>query len=218
MNFLPPSGGGGGGGGDSAYVYIAYASDDQGANFSLTVPNDYIAILSTTTAIPAPQAGDFAGLWQKVKGEPGHDMVIQYSVLGGDDAIWSDDPTDAAYIRFSTDGGTEWTEAKFKGDDGTGGGGGVVWETKSESFTAEVGHGYLVDSSADAVVATAPASLALGDSFTVVDLAGTDLTVARNGHKIHGVEENLVVDIAKASITLTYSGADFGLVATGGVQ
>lgn len=62
-----------GGGGDSAYVYIAYASDDSGTGFTMTFNPalDYIAILATDTEIPAPAAGDFAGLWKKYKGEPG---------------------------------------------------------------------------------------------------------------------------------------------------
>lgn len=66
-----------GGGGDSAYVYIAYASDASGTGFTLTfnAALDYIAILATDTEIPSPAAGDFAGLWKKYKGEPGADGV-----------------------------------------------------------------------------------------------------------------------------------------------
>lgn len=57
----------------SAYVYIAYASDDQGTDFSLTPSEtlDYIAIKSTTEPIASPQASDFTGLWQKYKGDDG---------------------------------------------------------------------------------------------------------------------------------------------------
>ena len=54
--------------GDDAYVYIAYASDDQGTDFTLTFnPTlNYIAILSTDTEIPSPVAGDFTGLWKQL--------------------------------------------------------------------------------------------------------------------------------------------------------
>jgi hypothetical protein len=56
--------------GISSYVYIAYASDDQGTNFTLVSNNslDYIAFLSTPSLIPNPVVGDFAGLWYYRRG------------------------------------------------------------------------------------------------------------------------------------------------------
>lgn len=59
--------------GESAFVYIAYASDDAGTDFTMTFDPDldYIAILTTNTEIPSPQASDFAGLWKNYKGEQG---------------------------------------------------------------------------------------------------------------------------------------------------
>jgi len=56
--------------GDSAYVYIAYASDDSGTDFTTTFDPalDYIAILATYTEIPSPAVGDFAGLWKNLGG------------------------------------------------------------------------------------------------------------------------------------------------------
>lgn len=61
--------------GDSAYVYIAYASDDSGTGFTTTFNSllDYIAILATDTEIASPQASDFTGLWKNYKGEAGTD-------------------------------------------------------------------------------------------------------------------------------------------------
>lgn len=59
--------------GDDAYVYIAYASDDTGTDFTTTFNPllDYIAIKNTTTAIPSPSASDFTGLWKNYKGQKG---------------------------------------------------------------------------------------------------------------------------------------------------
>ena len=59
--------------GANAYCYIAYASDASGTGFTNTFNSalDYIAVLSTTTAIAVPAVGDFAGLWKKYKGEAG---------------------------------------------------------------------------------------------------------------------------------------------------
>ena len=61
--------------GEDAYVYIAYASDDQGTGFTTTFNPllDYIAIKTTTTEIPTPTAADFVGLWKNYKGADGDD-------------------------------------------------------------------------------------------------------------------------------------------------
>ena len=56
--------------GDSAYVYIAYASDELGTDFttdsSVGKYLPYIGILSTTTPIATPIASNFTGLWQYI--------------------------------------------------------------------------------------------------------------------------------------------------------
>ena len=64
--------------GASAFVYIAYASDNAGTNFTMTFDAalDYIAIKETTTAISSPVAGDFAGLWKRYNGEGGGDFLV----------------------------------------------------------------------------------------------------------------------------------------------
>jgi uncharacterized protein (TIGR02145 family) len=61
--------------GENAYVYVGYASDNTGTDFSLTPAEglDYIAILSTNTEIISPIVTDFAGLWVKYVGEDGAD-------------------------------------------------------------------------------------------------------------------------------------------------
>ena len=53
-----------------AYVYIAYADDDDGTGFTNTfnASKAYIAILTTDTEIVSPIAGDFAGLWKRYEG------------------------------------------------------------------------------------------------------------------------------------------------------
>lgn len=55
------------------YLYIAYASDDAGTDFSTTFDPDldYVAIKRSATAIASPQASDFTGLWKNYKGQIG---------------------------------------------------------------------------------------------------------------------------------------------------
>lgn len=59
--------------GANAYVYVRYASDNTGADFSETpsATRKYIAVKQTTTPIAAPAPSDFAGLWQKYLGDDG---------------------------------------------------------------------------------------------------------------------------------------------------
>lgn len=65
--------------GTDAYVYVAYASDDDGADFTNTFDPDldYFAVKSTTTPLSPPAVGDFAGLWKNckgIKGDPGGEI------------------------------------------------------------------------------------------------------------------------------------------------
>lgn len=59
--------------GTSAFVYIAYATSDAGAGFSLTDPTgtSYLGVITSSTEITTPVAANFAGKWQLVKGASG---------------------------------------------------------------------------------------------------------------------------------------------------
>jgi len=132
--------------GDSSYVYIAYASDDAGTDFTMTFDPalDYIAILATDTEIASPAVGDFAGLWKNYKGEPGADGndgedgtdAFVYVAYASDNSGtgFSLTPTDSLKYRAEIHSTTELTPVesdfsaatwvKYIGDDGEDGGGG----------------------------------------------------------------------------------------------
>jgi hypothetical protein len=61
---------------------------------------------------------------------------------------------------------------------------------------------------------TLPSSATLGDTIRINDLAGSfatnNLTVARNGHKIQGVAQDLLVDVDQSSFGLVYSNSTYG--------
>jgi hypothetical protein len=59
--------------GAQAFLYIAYASDDQGTDFTLTFDAslNFIAAKATTAPIDSLLAGDFVGLWKNYKGYQG---------------------------------------------------------------------------------------------------------------------------------------------------
>ncbi len=56
--------------GQSAYLYMGFASDSSGTNFSLTPGStlNYVAFKNSTTVISSPQASDFTGLWKNYAG------------------------------------------------------------------------------------------------------------------------------------------------------
>jgi hypothetical protein len=74
--------------------------------------------------------------------------------------------------------------------------------------------GYFVDTTNGPKTMTLPTSATLGDTIRFNDLAGTfsanNLTVARNGHKIQGVANNLVANIDQSSFGLVYSNTTYG--------
>ena len=62
--------------GQNAFLYVAYASDDQGSDFSLIPSNSlkYRAEIQRTAPLVPPVAGDFSGaIWVKYIGDDGED-------------------------------------------------------------------------------------------------------------------------------------------------
>lgn len=55
------------------WVYVAYASDDAGTDFTTTFDAalNYIAVKVSAEPIAAPAASDFTGLWKNYKGATG---------------------------------------------------------------------------------------------------------------------------------------------------
>lgn len=85
--------------GVNAYVYIAYASDASGTDFTMTFNAllDYVAIKATTTEIVSPTASDFTGLWKNYKGAQGEqgDPGVTYTWKGP----WA---TSTSYLLYDT--------------------------------------------------------------------------------------------------------------------
>jgi hypothetical protein len=90
--------------GQSAYVYIAYADDNNGAGFT-TVFNpakNFIAIRSSTVPL-TPVQGDFAGRWFNYKGQQGNTGANGINGLNGQSAyVYIGYANDAAGSGFTT--------------------------------------------------------------------------------------------------------------------
>ena len=91
----------------------------------------------------------------------------------------------------------------------------ITWQSvQTTGFTAVAGRGYPCNTTSSAFTVTLPASPSVGDTIILLDYAGTfdtnNLTIDRNGNKIMGLTEDLIVSTEDASIGLVYSGATYG--------
>ena len=82
-----------------------------------------------------------------------------------------------------------------------------AWTVKTASYTA-VNKDRLLVVPADGLIITLPLTPNQGDSISIIDAVGTagttNFTIARNGKPIQSLAEDLIVDVASASFTLTY--------------
>lgn len=97
------------------------------------------------------------------------------------------------------------------------GAGGLTYLYKTANYTTADKEGVLADTSGGAFTVTLPATPATGAQVVVADAGGAwgsnNLTVGRNGSTIAGLAENLVLDIAGASVTLLYDGTTWEVYA-----
>lgn len=91
---------------------------------------------------------------------------------------------------------------------------GGPWYYTSTNYTAVAGDRLLLDTSSTAITVTLPATPTFGNTIEFIDYSGTfgtnNMTFARNGQRIMGVNENLVVNIDFAANSLIYSGPGQG--------
>jgi hypothetical protein len=97
---------------------------------------------------------------------------------------------------------------------GSSGNPGLTWNVVNSNTTAAIFNGYFVDTSTSPVSITLPSSPILGDTIRINDLAGTattnNITILRNGNKIQGSEDDLVIDYSNTTVELIYSNATYG--------
>ena len=83
-----------------------------------------------------------------------------------------------------------------------------TYKEVTTAYTAAAGEKLFVDCSAAPVTITLPESPTLGTEVTIIDATGSsntnNITVARNGSKILGVDVNFIIDINESAITLAY--------------
>jgi len=87
-------------------------------------------------------------------------------------------------------------------------GGGVLWTTKTTTYTAVAGDSLMCNTTSAAFTVTLPASPAANDLVRIADYAGTfatnNLTIGRNALNIMGLAEDMVISTNNVSLTLQY--------------
>lgn len=145
------------------------------------------------------------------------------SAKAGD--IWLDTDTGIKYTYFTDEDTSQWVEFDalnafgnyaIEGGGGGGGSGLTAWSVENSAVTAASGDRILVDVSSAAVTVTLPSSPSVGDEVRIVDAEGNagtnNITVARNGSKITGLDENLVIDVDNGSVELVYYSVSRGWI------
>lgn len=196
-------------GGSADYVL----KTDGSGNLSWTAQNT-----STLTADVDAFTGDGSNIAFTLANTPAGENFTMVAVQGvlqpkttyslsGNVLTFSSAPPETAIIEVTTFGGSVVS----------GGGGSspaLTWNIASSNSTMSANNGYFVDTSAGAKIMTLPVSATLGDTIRINDLAGSfatnNLTVARNGHKIQGVADDLLIDANQSSFGLVYSNSTYG--------
>jgi hypothetical protein len=135
-------------------------------------------------------------------------LVDNYSELTGNinytGSVLTNKPTIPADVGDLTDTGG------LLGGGGGGGGGLSASIVTGTTQTAVSGNQYILTNVATTTV-TLPSSASLGDNIGIV-VANDLLTnvVARNGHKIMGLDEDLTLDVADVAVELIYVDSTLG--------
>ena len=74
--------------------------------------------------------------------------------------------------------------------------------------TLVAGGQYFANTTAGGITLTLPGSPNIGDQITIIDATGTagtnNILIARNGQRIQGSSQDLVIDSNRAAFTLVY--------------
>lgn len=197
-------------GAESAFLTTAsnsldvYGTDVYLNGVKLVYTADYTISAKTVTLTFSPTAGD------KVE------VVVTNSVVAmGDDLALVTSASEAAALSAAQAAASAADAATAGAAAGAAAwASGWAWTTITAGYTASKWEGIFADTTSSAFTLNLPATADVGDKVQIVDVAymfGTNpLTVGRNGLKIMGLSEDMVVTTGGASFELVYSGSTYG--------
>jgi hypothetical protein len=177
---------------------VYYVSTDQNGNFRV---GEYFQINQATgRATLNASAFDLAGLTSLRLGSIGAQLGETINEFSSD-ATMSGNSNQAVPTEYAV---KTYVDASGFPD----------WSIKTANYTAVSGDKLAVDSTAGVFTVTLPASPVARQKIEFFDISGkcgtNNVTIARNGAKIVGLEENLVIDYPRAAFTLTYINSTYG--------
>lgn len=95
----------------------------------------------------------------------------------------------------------------------------VTNRTLTANANINAGERIFANATSGGFTLTLPASPAEGDTIQIIDVAGicatNNITIARNTQKIQNLNEDLIMNLNNAALTMIYSGVTFGWVFIG---
>lgn len=89
-----------------------------------------------------------------------------------------------------------------------------IVRTIGTSYSAQVNDRIICTGGGFTITLPANATLLENDTIQIIDATGvfasSNVTVARNGSKIQNLNEDLILNVNNAAVTLVYSGATYG--------
>ena len=203
--------------GDTTFIvgggYRAGFTDIYMNGIKLNIPGDVtaldgntITIVSTTTEV-----GDFIEINSM---GPSYSLanaipVTGGTVYGGLNVVQNITANSANVATLYFNDGTSMATAASGS-----GGSGITWKIATANTTANSGEGILVDTTTANVHITLNASPMLGNTVRIVDMTSNfainNCIIQRNGQKIMGLNENLVISSNNAGIGLVFSNSTHG--------
>ena len=154
-----------------------------------------------------------------VIGDSGASVAVSATApsSAGDGDMWIDSATLVLYVYYNDGSSSQWVEVYSSSSGGDGGGGGTTFSEAISSVTMAAGSTYILNTST-ALTLTLPAAAAIGDKVGIIDGTGqastNNITIARNGHKIQGLSEDMTVAKSRAAFELVYYNTSNGWLLT----
>ena len=127
--------------------------------------------------------------------------------------MWIDSATLILYVYYNDGSSSQWVEVASSSSSG----GGITFSEATSGVTMAAGSTYILNTST-ALTLTLPAAAAIGDKIGIIDGTGqastNNITIARNGHKIQGLSEDMTVAKSRAAFELVYYNTSNGWLLT----